>query len=146
MRNNRFANLNAAQLILVHHAHTITGKNLLAVRESHRRIIAVHFGNSIAVLVFVKTARLFVKIKTLRDMGLFLEQATLALAIKFKSRNRSLVRKHLNTFQVQVALCRHRTAHRNALDANLLNQVLVVGIHRIKAVNHVVDGILAVRR
>ena len=146
MRNNRLANLNAAQLFFVHHTHAVAGINLLAVRESHRRIIAVHVGNSIAVLVFFETARLFVKIKTLRDMGLFLEQATLALAIKFKSRDRSLVRKHLNAFQVQVALGRRRTAHRNALDTNLFDQVLVVGIHRIEAVNHVVDGVLAVSR
>ena len=146
MRNNRFANLNAAQLILVHHADAVASINLLAVRESHRRIIAVHFGNSIAILVFFETTRLFVKIKTLRDTGLFLEQAALALAIKFKSRDRSLIRKYLNAFQVQVALGRRRTAHRNALDANLLDQVLVVGIHRIEAVNHVVDGVLAVRR
>ena len=100
MRNNRFTNLNAAQLLLVHHAHTVAGINLLAVHKSHRRIIAIHFGNGIAVLVFFKTTRLFVKIKTLRDMGLFLEQTALALAIKFKSRDRSLVRKHLNAFQV----------------------------------------------
>ena len=73
----------------------------------------------------------------------YLADAGLALAVKLDCSRRGVLGE-VDALKVDVAFRGGCAALSNALDGNLLHQVLVVGLHGIQAVDHVVDAVVLV--
>ncbi len=145
MRPDRFPDLQTPQVILIHLADHITGADLDAIHKLHRIIAPIDVRHHETFFILIQTIRKIVKVRFLRHRARHLADAALSLAIKLNRRRRYRLRQ-IDPLQVHIALRRRSAGLGNTNHPDLLHQMLLVRIHRIEAVNHIVQTILLVRR
>ena len=140
VRKNRFADLNAAELVFTDLADHISGKDFDAVQELHRVVASVDSLDHKADLVLIQTAGIIIEVVTNTDCRIFLADAGRALVIKLNGCCGVCFGK-VDAFQINKAIGRRTAGLRDALDGDLLDQPFVVRLHCIKAVHHVIDAV-----
>ncbi len=141
MGQNRFAYLNAAKLIFVQPADHISGTDSDAVEEFHRTVAPVNLFNDKALLVFLQFIGIHIEIVAdFANTALFLGRAVCHLDLKLQCRCRITGGK-IDAFQINVAVGGGAAGFGNAFDGDLLDKPFVVGFHRVKAVDHVVNAV-----
>lgn len=140
MGKNRFSNLNAAKLVFADLADDVTGKDFDAVQELHGVIASVDGLDHKADFVLVQIAGIVIKIITDSNCCRFLADTGRTLAIKLNSCRRVGFGK-IDAFQIDESLGCRAAGFGNALNGNFLNQPLVVRLHRVKAIDHVINAV-----
>ena len=140
VRKNRFADLNASELVFADLADHITGKDFDAVQELHRVVASVYRFHHKADFVLVQIAGIVVKIITDSDRRCFLAKSLCSNVVKLNGCCRVSFGK-VDAFQIDKAIGCRAAGLGDALDGNLLDQPLIVCFHRVKAIDHVIDAV-----
>ena len=96
------------------------------------------------VFVFIQLAWRGIEIEALRHFGSLFAYAGRAFNVKLYRRGR-VVFGEVYAFEVHIPLCRHAAGFLYALDGDFLDKPLVVGLHRVEAIDHIVDAVRLVR-
>ena len=148
VRKNRFADLNASELVFADLADHVSGKDFDAIQELYGVVASVDRLDHKAFLVLVEFARLagvVIEVVADTDRGGFLAKALCSNVVKLNGCCRVCFGK-IDAFQIDEAIGCCAAGLRDAFNGNLLDQPLVVRFHRIKAIDHVIDAVRLVSR
>lgn len=146
MRKNRFAYLNASELVFADLTDHISGKDFDAIQELHGVIPSVNGFYHKADLVLVKIAGIVIEIVADAHRCVLLANALRTLAVKLNGSSRVFLLRYVDAFQIDITLGCRAAGLCDALDGDFLDQPLVVRLHCIKAINHVIDAVRLVSR
>lgn len=141
VRKNRFADLNASELVFADLTDHISGKDFDTVQELYGVVASVDRLDHKADLVLVKIAGIVIEIVADAHRYVLLANALRTLAVKLNGSSRVLLLRDVDAFQIDEALGCRAAGLCDALDGNFLDQPLVVRFHCIKAVHHVIDAV-----
>ena len=137
---NRFADLNASELVFADLADHITGKDFDTVQELHGVVASVDSFDHKTNFVLVQIAGIIIEIVTNTDRRIFLANTGRALEVKLNGCCRVGFGK-IDAFQIDKAFGCRAAGLSDALDGDFLDQPLVVRLHCIKAIDHVIDAV-----
>ena len=141
MRQDRFTDLDPAQLIFIHRTDHVTGTYPDAVKELYGIVTAVNAADYKAIPVLFKTIGMLVEIIPFPyGPTLFLHGTVRHLPLKLQRGCRVFLRQ-VYAFQIQVAVRRRTPALHDPLDRDLLDQAFVVRFHGIQTIDHIVDAV-----
>ena len=143
VRKNRFADLNASELVFADLADHISGKDFDTVQELYGVVASVDRLDHKAFLILVELARLagvVIEVVADTDRGGFLAKSLCSNVVKLNGRRRVGFGK-IDAFQIDESLGCRAAGFGNALNGNFLNQPLVVRLHRVKAIDHVINAV-----
>ena len=143
MRKDRFPNLDAAQLVLVHLADHISGKQSDTIQKFNVIITAINLFHHIAILIFVQIAGVVIEVEFQPNGARYFAQAGFSLAVELDCCRRVCLGK-IDAFQIDESIRSGTAGFRNAFDHDFLDQTLIIGFHCIQPVDHVVDAVRAV--
>ena len=143
MTQDCLTDLQTAQLLLTDLANHIPCKDLLPVQEFHGIVASVDGLDHIADLVLIQSVGVVEKIEAYADSLGHLPQSRCALVVKL-DRGRGIRLREVDALQIDIALCSRAPALRDALDGDLLNQTLVIGLHSVQPIDHVIDAVRSV--
>ena len=146
VRKNRFADLNASELVFADLTDHISGKDFDTVQELYGVVASVDRLDHKADLVLVKIAGIVIEIVADAHRYVLLANALRTLAVKLNGSSRVLLLRDVDAFQIDEALGCRAAGLCDALDGNFLDQPLVVRFHCIEAVHHVIDAVRLVSR
>ena len=148
VRQNRFADLNASELVFADLTDHISGKDFDTVQELYGVVASVDRLDHKAFLILVELARLagvVIEVVANTDRGGFLAKSLCSNVVKLNGCCRVSFGK-VDAFQIDEALGCRAAGLCDALDGNFLDQPLVVRLHCIKAINHIIDAVRLVSR
>ena len=137
---NRFADLNAAKLVLADLANHVSGKDFDAVQKLHGVVPPVNRLDHKANFVFVQIAGIVIEVVTDTHRSGSLANTGRTLAIKLNS-CRWVSFGKIDAFQVNKAFGCCAAGFRDALNGDFLNQPLIVRLHCIQSIDHIVDTV-----
>ena len=143
MRKDRFPNLDAAQLVLVHLADHISGKQSDTIQKFNVVIAAINLFHHIAILIFVQIAGVVIEVEFQPNGARYFAQAGFSLAVELDRCRRVCLGK-IDAFQIDKPIRSGTAGFRNAFDHDFLDQTLIIGFHCIQPVDHVVDAVCTV--
>ena len=149
VRQNRFADLNASELVFADLTDHISGKDFDTVQELYGVVASVDRLDHKAFLILVELARLagvVIEVVANTDRGGFLAKSLCSNVVKLNGSSRVLLLRDVDAFQIDESLGCRAAGLCDALDGNFLDQPLVVRFHCIKAVHHVIDAVRLVSR
>ena len=138
---DRFADLDAAQPVLVQPADRLSGAEPDTVQELHGVVPAVDGLHDEAVPVLLQPAGALVEVVADARRPRDLPNARHPLAIELNRRGRGRRPGEVEALKVDVALRRGALRFRDALDGDSLHQPLVVGLHRAQPIDQVVEAV-----
>ena len=141
VRKNRFADLNASELVFADLADHISGKDFDAVQKLHGIVASVDRLDHKADLVLVKIAGIVIEIVADAHRYVLLANALCTLAVKLNGSSRVLLLRDVDAFQIDESLGCRAAGLCDALDGNFLDQPLVVRFHCVKAIDHIIDAV-----
>ena len=140
VRQNRFTNLDAAQLLLADFTDYIAGIDFDTVQELDRIITTVNRLDYKVVAVFLHAIGLIVEIESNSNSLCDFANTGGTFRVELNGCSRISLRQ-IDALQIDIAFRRCTSGFRNTFDSNLLNQALIVGFHRIQAIDHVIDTV-----
>ena len=143
VRKNRFADLNASELVFADLTDHISGKDFDTVQELYGVVASVDRLDHKAFLILVELARLagvVIEVVANTDRGGFLAKSLCSNVVKLNGRCRVSFGK-VDAFQIDEALGCRAAGLCDALDGNFLDQLFVVRLHCIEAINHVINAV-----
>ena len=144
VREDRLADLNAAELLLADFPDDVAGIDLDAVQELHRVVPSVDELDDKAVLILIQPAGIVIKVEPYADLRRLFADAGRPLEIKL-DRSGGVGFGEVDPLEIDIAVRCRASRLRDAFYRDLLDKPLVVCLHRVQAINHVVDAVRSVR-
>ena len=141
MGTDRLADLNAPleryQLLV---AADLPGINFQTVQERHRVVAAINavWQNPIAIRIFGQTVGEVIQIIAAIDLFHDRPRSSFPLNLKAEACRRRFILIEINALAVDIAVRRRAALQCHAEGGNFLDQMLVIGVQRVKPIDHIV--------
>ena len=145
VRENRFPDLNAADLVVADRADHVACAQPDPVQKLHGIVPPVDRLHHVTVLVFFHPVGVVEEIEADPHRSAHLAEGGRAFAVELNRRGR-IGLGQIDALQIDISVRRRAAGLGDALDGDFFDQALVVSFHRVQTIHHVVDTVGPVSR